>query len=63
MVSLDGTQRPGGEDSEGPFDRRKGWARGGCVREVGFSSEQGCPVMQDRPARVSSSAVRAFPHC
>lgn len=57
-VSLDGTLRPGGEDSECHFDRMKRWPKGRSVRKAGFSSELGCPV-----TGVSSSIVRAFPHC
>ena len=57
-MSLDGTLRSGGEDSECHFDRLKSWPKGGSVRKAGFSSELGCPV-----TGVSSSIVRAFPHC
>lgn len=55
-VSLSGTLRPGVEDSECHFDGIKSWPRGGYVREASFSSELGCPG-------VSSSTVRACPHC
>lgn len=42
-VSLNGTLRPGVEDSERHFDRIKSWPGGGYVREASFSSELGCP--------------------
>ena len=52
--------RSDGEDSKHHVDGMKSWPRGGMSD---FSSELGCPVMQDRPAGESSCTVRAFLPC